>query len=326
MKYILGEEYKGDSWFVANCRKLQSIYRHEIGEEIRPYHGRDGKVHYYGNYIGNGENPKDGCWKNFLTEHAFKYAKKRVNPENKKPYETIEPDRLFNNLLSSQPMAFNLFCPLSQMVEESPEAATRTIKAALPDYPIHKVKKVDLEFIPEKYNELTGDKSAMDAIIEFIDTDGQDGFIAIETKYSENLGTNVAYDRDENGYKIPRAKTIEAVKKLRCFKPDIEKQIVEGKKGLTQIYRNFLLSEMYGLDEEIQSYSIILAPNKHPSKDKEFNTLHNELCEEYQHKIKRIDLEDFVNKIISVCPEEYKSVFERFHDRYLNWEKLKHYE
>ena len=98
-----------------------------------------------------------------------------------------------------------------------------------------------------------------------------------------------------------------------------------GKKGLTQIYRNFLLSETYGLDEEIQSYSIILAPNKHPSKDKEFNTLHNELCEEYQHKINRIDLEDFVNKIISVCPEEYKSVFERFHDRYLNWDKLKNY-
>ena len=322
---IYGEEYKGDSKFVAKCRRLQSIYRVEIGEEIRPYTDRYGNLHYYGNYISNGENPKEGCWKNFLTEKAFNYAKERVNPKNKKPYETIESDRLFNNLLSSQPMAFNLFCPLRQMREESPEVATQVIKAALPDYPIHRVTDVDLEFIPEKYTELTGDKSAMDAIIKFVDSDGRGGFIAIETKYSENLGTNVAYDRDENGQKIPRVKTIEAVKKLRCFKPDIEKQIVEGKKGLTQIYRNFLLSEMYGLDEEIQSYSIILAPNKHPSKDKEFNTLHNELCEEYQHKIKRIDLEDFVNKIISVCPEEYKSVFEQFHDRYLNWDKLKNY-
>ena len=323
---MLGEKYKGDSKFVADCRKLQSIYRHEIGEEIRPYHGRDGQVHYYGNYISNGENPKEGCWKNFLTECAFNYAKKRLDPEIKKPYETIEPDRLFNNLLSSQPMAFNLFCPIRQMREESPEVATQVIKAALPDYPIHMVTDVDLEFIPRKHMELTGDKSAMDAIIKFVDSDGRGGFIAIETKYSENLGTNVAYDRDENGQKIPRVKTIEAVKKLRCFKPDIEKQIVEGKKGLTQIYRNFLLSEMYGLDEEIQSYSIILAPNKHPSKDKEFNTLHNELCEEYQHKIKRIDLEDFVNKIISVCHEEYKEVFERFYDRYLNFAKLRQYE
>lgn len=324
MKDILGEEYKGDSKFVAKCRKLQSIYRYEIGEAIRPYHGRDGQVHYYGNYISNGENPKDGCWKNFLTKYAFDYATERTNPKNKKPYETIEKDRLFNNLLSSQPMAFNLFCPLRQILKELPEVATLVIKAALPDYPIHRVMNVDLEFIPGNYMELTGDKSVMDAIIEFVDTDGRDGFIAIETKYSENLGTNVAYDRDENGKKIPRAKTIEAVKKLQCFKPNIEKLIVEGEKGLTQIYRNFLLSEMYGF-ERLQSYSLILAPKEHPSTVEEFNSLYNEQHEEYQQKIKSIDLEDFVNKIICACPEEYKSVFERFHDRYLNWDKLRNY-
>ena len=322
---IYGEEYKGDSKFVAKCRRLQSIYRVEIGEEIRPYTDRYGNLHYYGNYISNGENPKEGCWKNFLTEKAFNYAKERVNPKNKKPYETIESDRLFNNLLSSQPMAFNLFCPLRQMREESPEVATQVIKAALPDYPIHRVTDVDLEFIPEKYTELTGDKSAMDAIIKFVDSDGRGGFIAIETKYSENLGTNVAYDRDENGQKIPRVKTIEAVKELNCFTPDVEKSIMKGTTPLTQIYRNFLLSEMYGHKEGLLSYSIILAPQAHPSTDNEFKSLYNELKEEYRTKIKNIHLEDFVNRIISVCPEEYKSVFERFHDRYLNWDKLKNY-
>jgi hypothetical protein len=323
MNDILGEEYKGDSMFVAECRRLQSIYRYEIGEEIHPYTDRYGNVHYYGNYISNGENPKEGCWKNFLTEHAFNYAKDRV--EHKKKYETIEGDRLFNNLLSSQPMAFNLFCPLRQMRKESPETATKVIKAALPGYPIHIVTEVELEFIPENHMELTGDKSAMDAIIRFEDEHGQKGFIAIETKYSENLGTNVAYDRDKDGKKIPRAKSIEAVKELQCFKLEEERLIIEGKKGLTQIYRNFLLSETYGLDKGLQSYSIILAPEKHPSTDDEFKSLHNELRDEYKDKIKNIYLEEFVNNIVSVCPEEYKSVFERFHDRYLNWDKLKNY-
>ena len=37
-------------------------------------------------------------------------------------------------------------------------------------------------------------------------------------------------------------------------------------------------------------------------------------------------MEDFVNNIISVCPEEYKDVFKRFYDRYLNFPKLKQYE
>lgn len=324
MNDILGEEYKGDSMFVAECRKLQSIYRYEIGEEIRPYTDRYGNVHYYGNYISNGENPKDGCWKNFLTEYAFNHAKDRV--EHKKKYETIEGDRLFNNLLSSQPMAFNLFCPLRQMREESPETATKVIKAALPGYPIHIVTEVELEFIPENHMELTGDKSAMDAIIRFEDEHGKGGFIAIETKYSENLGTNVAYDRDKDGKKIPRAKSIEAVKELQCFKLDVEKSIMGGNTPLTQIYRNFLLSEMYGFEKGLLSYSIILAPKRHPSTQRELESLTNGLREEYKNKIKEIKLEDFVERIISICPVEYANIFERFYDRYLNFDKLKNFD
>ena len=323
MNDILGEEYKGDSRFVAECRRLQSIYRYEIGEEIHPYTDRYGNVHYYGNYISNGENPKEGCWKNFLTEHAFNHAKDRV--EHKENYETIESDRLFNNLLSSQPMAFNLFCPLRQMREKSPETATKVIKAALPNYSIHKVTEVALEFIPANHEKLTGDKSAMDAIIRFEDEHGKKGFIAIETKYSENLGTNVAYDRDDNGKNIPRAKSIEAVKELKCFNADEEQSIIKGDIPLTQIYRNFLLSEMYGHKEGLLSYSIILAPQKHPTTKKELESLTNVLRNEYKDKIKQVYLEDFVNAIINNSPTEYRVVFERFHDRYLNWDKLKNY-
>ena len=324
MNNILGEKYKGDSPFVADCRKLQSIYRHEIGEEIRPYTDRNGNVHYYGNYISGGETPKHGCWKNFLTEYAFKHAEDRA--KNRQKYETIEKDRLFNNLLSSQPMAFNLFCPLRQMLEESPETATRVIKAALPGYPIHEVTEVELEFIPGNYKDLTGDKSAMDAIIRFVDTNGKSGFIAVETKYSENLGTNAAYDKDEKGNKKPREQSLKAMRQLKCFNPDVEMRIIEGKVKLTQIYRNFLLSETYGKWKTHESYSIILAPKAHPSTDNEVNSLLSELREEYKNnKIKKINLEDFVNAIIDYCPDEYRVVFERFYDRYLNFGKLDKY-
>ena len=326
MNDILGEEYKGDSRFVAECRRLQSIYRYEIGEEIHPYTDRYGNVHYYGNYISNGENPKKGCWKNFLIKYAFDYATERTNPKNKKPYETIDKDRLFNNLLSSQPMAFNLFCPLRKMLKELPDTATKVIKAALPNHPIYKVTKVDLEFIPGNYMELTGDKSAMDAIIEFVDTDGRDGFIAIETKYSENLGSNAAYDIDENGNKKPRSQNIEAIKELKCFNADEEQSIIKGDTPLTQIYRNFLLSEMYGHKEGLLSYSIILAPKKHPTTKKELESLTNVLRNEYKDKIKQVYLEDFVNAIINNSPTEYRVVFERFYDRYLNFEKLNNFD
>ena len=323
MNNILGEKYKGDSPFVAKCRKLQSIYRHEIGEEIRPYTDRNGNVHYYGNYIENGDTPKDGCWKNFLTKEAFEHAEERVM--NKKKHETIEKDRLFNNLLSSQPMAFNLFCPLRKMLTESPETATRVIKAALLDYPIHEVTGVELEFIPEKHEELTGDKSAMDAIIRFKDKDGRDGFIAVETKYSENLGSNASYKKDYSGKKTPRPQCVKAIKELQCFTPDTEKDIMEGNTPLTQIYRNFLLSEIYGLREGLQSHSIILAPEQHPTTDNEVKSLVDNLSDGYKAKIKKVHLEDFVNAIIDYCPDAYRVVFERFYDRYLNFGKLDKY-
>ena len=302
----LGEPYSGDSKFVAKCRKLQSIYRAEQGLAIRPYKGRD-SVHYYGNYIEGGEI--SGA--NFLADYIFDYAKYRV--EHKERHETIEPDRLFNNLLSSQPMAFNLFCPLMKLLKESPEEATRIIKSALPMFPIHLVTKVDLEFIPSNYKDLTGDKSAMDAIICFKTADGKDGFIAIETKYSENLGTNEASNTE---------KSLEIIKQIKCFNPDVEEKIKSKQIKLTQIYRNFLLSEIYGLKTNAESYSIILSPEIHPSTDKEVRSIKEEMQSDYKGKLQNISLESFTDKLIYESTEEYADTFRRFRDRYLSFDRV----
>ena len=308
-----GEEFKGDSSFVADCRLLQSIYREEIGEEIRPYPDKKtGKLHYYGNYIAGGED--SGA--NFLAGYIFKYAKQRVS--RKKTYETIASDRLFNNLLSSQPMAFNLFCPLMRMLQESPDVATEVVKAALPMFPIHRLTEVELEFIPENYLELTGDKSAMDAIVRYENHSGKKGFIAIETKYSENLGNNAAMDSTGR----PRAQAVNAIKSLHCFNPDIERRINDGKIKLTQIYRNFLLSESYALKEGLESYSIVLAPERNRSTAREVASLENELSPEYKCKIRAVSLEDFTGRLIDASSGEYRDIFERFFDRYLNFGKL----
>ena len=83
---------------------------------------------------------------------------------------------------------------------------------------------------------------------------------------------------------------------------------------------------MYGFYEGIQSYSIILAPKEHPTTNNELESLTNVLRDEYKNKIKKIDLENFVNIIINNSPNEYRAVFERFYDRYLNFDKLKDFE
>ena len=65
-------------------------------------------------------------------------------------------------------------------------------------------------------------------IIKFEDEQGKKGFIAVETKYSENLGTNAAYKKDESGKKIPRSQCVDAIKMLQCFTSDAEKSIMEN--------------------------------------------------------------------------------------------------
>ena len=303
----IGRQHKGDSKFVAKCRLLQSIYRVEIGED-EGYIQRGSKRYFYGNYIMNG----DKTGKNFLEDYIFDYAKERVN--NRKHYETIKEERLFNNLLSSQPMAFNLFCPLIKMLEKDEPTATDILRAALPDYNINKVTKIDLEFIPDNFKELTNDLTAMDAIIEFTDNDGIPSFIAIETKYSENLGTNEASDKG-------KTKAIETIKSLRIFQSEIENRITSEKVALTQIYRNFLLSETYGIDQNKKAYSIVLAPKENLTTANEVNSLKNELKEEYIYKISSVSLENFVLKLIEKSQGKYQATFRAFYDRYLNFGK-----
>ena len=307
----IGKQHKGDSEFVAKCRLLQSIYRVEIGED-EGYIQRGSKRYFYGNYIMNG----DKTGKNFLEDYIFDYAKERVN--NRKHYETINEERLFNNLLSSQPMAFNLFCPLIKMLEEDESSTTDILRAALPDYNINKVTKIDLEFIPDNFKELTNDLTAMDAIIEFTDNDGIPSFIAIETKYSENLGTNEASDKGKG-----KEKAIETIKSLRIFQSEIENRITSKEVALTQIYRNFLLSETYGIDQNKKAYSIVLAPKENLTTANEVNSLKNELKEEYKYKISSVYLKDFVLKLIEKSQGKYQATFRAFYDRYLNFEKNK---
>ena len=306
MMTMYGEKYSGDTKYVELCRRTQSIYRHEIGQPIAPYRG-----HMYGNYISNGK--ESGA--NFLAEYIHAHALKRVR--DKKPYEMIQEDRLFNNLLSSQPMAFNLFYPLEKLRSESPQDATRAIQAALPCYDIALVEEVALEFIPEKYKDITGDRSAMDAIIRYVDFEGKNCFIAIETKYSESLGANEA--KDDATKEKERRVAVE----LGFFCDEAAKQIASGEVPLTQIYRNFLLSEAYGKKCGLGSFSIVLAPSIHPSTEREVASLLPKLKEEYAKKLKIVHLEDFVDALIANTPEEYSSLFDRFKSRYLDFDKAR---
>lgn len=294
--------------FTEKCRKLQGSFREKIGEPmgVGPWRSSDTK---YTNMLVHGEE----TGKNFVNNFTFDYAKKRV--ENKRQNETIDEYRLFNNMLSSQPMAFNLFCPFIQMMQEGKEnEVTAVFQAIFPDKSIQKVTEVGLEFLHTDIENYLNDRTAIDAIIRYIDTDNKPSFIAIETKYTDVLGINTG---------SRKAKYNKWIKQIGMFKPDTEKALLNGTKPISQIYRNFLLTESYGIIEGANKYySVVLAPALHPTTEEEVASLKDELKEEFQYKISSISLEYFIDKALSICSIENAKPFLYFRNRYLNMQKV----
>ena len=303
--------------FTQKCRELQGKYRERMGEPmgVGP-HLRKGTPQI--NMLING----DKTGKNFVNEYTFNYAKHRV--ENKQPHETIDEYRLFNNMLSSQPMAFNLFCPFIEMRQQGKgDIVSRIFQNIFPDKYISEVTEVELEYLDTDIKKYLNDNAAMDAIVRYKDTDGKPAFIAIETKYTDVLGENTSRKSDVL-YDV-------WIKRIGMFKPETEAELLksaeaakdknkklDGMKVVTQIYRNFLLTECYGINEGAsRCYSVVLAPAQHPTTEKEVASLRNELKPEFQNKISAISLEYFITKTLEICPDEDKAPFEYFKNRYM---------
>lgn len=183
MKNDLGPQSASDNPFTKKARRLQSIWRmkNELPMGVGPNKqskDREGNPTYYGNMIHEGENTGG----NFYFKETFEYAKWMANRKLKD--ETIDVYRLFNNLLSSMPMAFNLFHPLMMLKQENPSTLDHMLKEAFPFIPsIFRILEIGLEFLPTPIEKYTNDKSAMDAFIRFQDKNGLNYLIAIEVKY-----------------------------------------------------------------------------------------------------------------------------------------------
>jgi len=307
------EEHKTS--FTAKARKLQSLWREENGLEIgigptrNSKDAKTGEPTFYGNMITEGE--VNG--KNFYFPETFAYAKWRVQSRLKD--ETFDVYRLFNNLLSSMPMAFNLFHPLMMLKAENPALVDSIIRNAFPNISsIYRVQEIGLEFIPTPTVSYTRDKSAMDAFIRFQDKVGNNYLIAIETKYTDSLGTNTA---SNHKYQF------EIISELNMFTPEAVNDIKEGHSKISQIIRNFILAKKLGAIHGLKGvYSVVMAPKYHPTTICEIKTLQSQLNEESRERVFALSLEVFISAIRVQCVGKYKTWIDWFWERYLNFEKI----
>lgn len=125
--------------------------------------------------------------KNFLSANILEAVFQTIQERQAVRSGIINKDRLFNNLLSSQPLCFNFFGEL----KIDTNFALRVLQQFWPE--LTEVKRVIFEFAPvENY---TNDNSAFDVAFEVM-IDSQVGLVGLECKYTDTF-SQTEYDKAE---------------------------------------------------------------------------------------------------------------------------------
>ena len=298
-----GHLSESDNSFTAKYRKLQSEYRATILKE--PYGNGPNKnsKNKYGNILINGENTGS----NFISNAAFNFAKQKVLDKQINKYMTIDEYRLFNNMLSSMPMCFNLFGDLRELLLTNQDEVSRIIKSIFKELNwIEKVIYIDVEFIPVPISNYTNDKSAFDAMILVEDINEKKGLISIETKYTDLLGSNSSKDKSIKNEIIENNKIFndELVKKLKV-------------KGYKQIHRNYLLTYIFAKKNKFKHFAnIVISPKEDKPSVEEIKQLKSHLLQK-EDTIMKIPLEKIVDRGIKCNNNDISMIMTKFKQRYI---------
>lgn len=169
----LGPQSASDSAFTARMRLHQSWYRARVLEVECGTGPSASDDKHYGNMLRS-EDAQRGL--NFLSPQIYEVARARLRDRS----GVVEPFRLLHNMLSSQPLCFNLFGPLVT----DPALATRLLRT-LPQLSVARVLSTRLEYTPGESQRYLEDRTAFDAYIEYEQADGTRAFIGIEVKLTE---------------------------------------------------------------------------------------------------------------------------------------------
>ena len=123
--------------------------------------------------------------KNFLSSRIVEAVIQTKQERESASLGILEEDRLYNNLLSSQPLCFNFFGEL----KIDTDFALQLLNQFWPE--ITRVTKVIFEYAHEE--NYTSDNSAFDVAFEVV-RDEQKGLIGLECKYTDTF-SSIAYDK-----------------------------------------------------------------------------------------------------------------------------------
>jgi len=219
--------YAGDQNIrVRSYRRLQSRWREvELGLPPGSYVDRNGQERLLGSRLPEGSGPHH----QLMSNEAVDYALARL-PELETEGRKAEPNRLWLNMLSSQPLCFSLFGHLAH----HREAGARVLDAVLP-WTVDAIDDVLVEHAPPTAALSLGgdrpDNTAFDTML-IVRSGGEQRVLGVETKYTEPF-TQKRYDK-------PSYRTI-TDRKGSWFKPGAAELAKDAKTN--QLWRNVMLAQ-----------------------------------------------------------------------------------
>lgn len=287
-------DYPQDTDFSAYARLLQSKWRDKKGFP-------SGKL---GNFldIEFAKTTKS----NFLTNNIRQLVTQEIS-NAKKAGGLIGEPRIWNNLLSSQPLCFNLFGEFHFDLD----LATKYFQILFPNR-LDNVTKVMFEYSPGRGNaKYIGDHSAFDVFIEY-KKDNLTGFIGIEVKYAESLREETK-DKASKNYKERYASLTNS---CGLFKPNSVDFLRQP--PIAQIWRDHLLAIATKQDYD-EGFFVFLFPSKNKHCQSGIDSYNQYLAfdDEFQNCFYPMYLDDFINTLTIVTDADWSKELKQ---RYIGME------
>lgn len=288
------------SEFQRKARLLQSLWREEQGYPIG-VHKYNGKSRPLGSRLAMPWAEESLA--NYLTENIKEVVRTEVLDKRKSKGKLYSKPRIFNDLLSSQPLCFNLFGELQRDLSFATKFFSELIPAGAQE-----VTGINFEYSPGRGEErYTGDHSAFDVYVTYTTPSGGNGFLGIEVKYHENLKDQAADHRQRYD---------EIAVDMGCFDPDQYPKLKN--QPLQQIWRDHLLAGIHKkVDGFEEGYFVFLFPEKNLACQSAINSYKECLVD--PASMLAWTVEDVISTIQEFTNEEW---VENFIDRYLNFPKI----
>jgi len=290
--------------FQRRARILQSLWREEQGFPPGEHHWKSRSGEYKSRPLGSRlpmPLAKDTLV-NFLTEPIRNLVRSEVCDPPTGSGKLFARPRIFNDLLSSQPLCFNLF---GELAFDLPLAST--LISDLTDGRFTEVTSVAFEHSPGRGDpRYLNDRSAFDVFLQCRTPSGAPAFIGIEVKYHENLVGNPGEHKQRYD---------EVADQMGCC---VEDRNALQDAPLQQIWRDHLLAGITRIADGFEDgLFVMLYPRDNPHVSDAVAAYRTQLTD--QRSFAAWTLENLVGNLRKQSDSQW---IDAFNDRYLAFEKI----